>query len=92
MACGLQIFAFKLLREVVYSADPFSSCFHLFLSLMKLGHWLIGWQIFPDWHLFELPVNLFKVLAAVVVVVLVVVVVVVVVVLIILAQKINSIT
>ena len=90
MACGLQIFAFKLFRAVMYSADPFTSCFHLFLSLMKLGHWLIGWQTFPVWHLFELPVNLFKVLAAVVAVVVVVVVVeVVVVVLMFLGQKIN---
>jgi len=43
-----------------------------------LGHWLIGWQTFPVWQLFELPVNLFRVLAAFVVVVVLVVVVVVV--------------
>ena len=89
-ACGLQIFALKLFRAVLYSAEPFSSCNHSFLSLMMLGHWLIGWQTFPFWQLFELPVNLFRVLAAfVVVVVLVVVVVVVAVVLVFLGQKIN---
>ena len=89
-ACGLQIFALKLFRAVLYSAEPFSSCNHLFLSLMMLGHWLIGWQTIPVWQLFVLPVNCFRVLEAiVVVVVLVVVVLVVVVVLMFLSQKIN---
>ena len=88
-ACGLQIYALKLLRAVSYSAEPFSSCFHSFLSLMMLGHWLIGWQTFPFWQLFELPDNLFRVLAAVVVAVVVVVVVVVDVVLMFLGHTIN---